>query len=47
MNRISIRVWALLLFVAVLLGGFGFFLSEYFTKGSGWHFCCNSESQKE
>ena len=36
MNRISIRVWALLLFVAVLLGGFGFFLSEYFTKGSGW-----------
>ena len=36
MNRISIRVWALLLFVACLLGGFGFFLSEYFTKGSQW-----------
>ena len=36
MNRISIRVWALLLFVAVLLGGFGFFLTEYFTKGSDW-----------
>ena len=36
MNRISIRVWSLLLFVAVLLGGFGFFLTEYFTKGSEW-----------
>lgn len=36
MNRISIRVWALLLFVAVLLGGFVFFLTEYFTKGSDW-----------
>jgi len=36
MNRISIRVWALLLFVAMLLGGVGFFLSEYFTKGSQW-----------
>ena len=36
MNRISIRVWALLLFVAALLGGFGFFLTEYFTKGSDW-----------
>lgn len=36
MNRISTRVWALLLFVIVLLGGFGFFLSEYFTKGSDW-----------
>lgn len=36
MNRISTRVWALLLFVAVLLGGFGFFLTEYFTKGSDW-----------
>ena len=36
MNRISTRVWALLLFVAALLGGFGFFLTEYFTKGSDW-----------
>lgn len=36
MNRISIRVWALLLFVAALLSGFGFFLTEYFTKGSDW-----------
>lgn len=36
MNRIATRVWALLLFVIVLLGGFGFFLSEYFTKGSDW-----------
>jgi len=36
MNRIATRVWALLLFVTVLLGGFGFFLSEYFTKGSDW-----------
>ena len=36
MNRISIRVWALLLFVAVLVGGFGFFLTEYFTKGADW-----------
>ena len=36
MNRIANRVWALFLFVAVLLGGFGFFLTEYFTKGSEW-----------
>lgn len=36
MNRISIRVWSLMLFVTVLLGGFGFFLTEYFTKGSAW-----------
>ena len=36
MNRISLRVWALMLFVAGLLGGFGFFLTEYFTKGSDW-----------
>lgn len=36
MNRISIRAWSVFLFIAVLLGGFGFFLSEYFTKGSQW-----------
>ena len=42
MNRISIRVWSLLLFVAVLLGGFGFFLSEYFTKASQWVVEANS-----
>lgn len=36
MNRISIRAWALFLFVAVLLGGFGFFLTEYFASGSNW-----------
>ncbi|MBQ8880963.1 MAG: penicillin-binding protein [Oscillospiraceae bacterium] len=36
MNRIAIRAWAMLVVVAILLGGFGFFLWEYFTKGSGW-----------
>ena len=36
MNRIAVRVWALLLFVAALIGGFGFFLTEYFTKGADW-----------
>ena len=36
MNRISVRVWSLFLFVAVLVGGFGFFLTEYFSKGAGW-----------
>ena len=36
MNRIAIRAWAMLVVVAILLGGFGFFLWEYFSKGSDW-----------
>lgn len=36
MNRIASRSFALLLVVALLFGGFGFFLYEYFSKGSGW-----------
>lgn len=36
MNRISVRVWSLILFVTVLLGGFGFFLADYFINGSDW-----------
>lgn len=36
MNRIASRASALVLVVAVLLGGFVFFLTEYFTKGADW-----------
>lgn len=36
MNRIALRAWAMLVVVAILLSGFGFFLYEYFTEGSGW-----------
>lgn len=36
MNRIAGRAWALFLMVAMLLGGTGFFLYEYYTQSSGW-----------
>ncbi len=36
MNRIASRSFALILVVALLFGGFGFFLYEYFTKGADW-----------
>lgn len=36
MNRIAGRAWALLLMVAMLLGGTGFFLYEYYTLSSDW-----------
>ena len=36
MNRIASRALALILVVAVLLGGFVFFLTEYFTRGADW-----------
>ena len=36
MNRIASRALVLLLVVAVLLGGFVFFLTEFFTKGADW-----------
>ena len=36
MNRIAGRAWALLLIVAVLLGGLGFFLYEYATQSESW-----------
>lgn len=36
MNRIASRALALLLVVALLLGGFVFFLVEYFTKADNW-----------
>lgn len=36
MNRIASRSLALILVVALLIGGFGFFLYEYFSKGAGW-----------
>ena len=38
MNRIAKRAWALLLAVAVLLGGLGFFLYEYDQKAKDWVF---------
>ena len=36
MNRIASRATALILFVVILLGGFGFFLVEYLTKAHEW-----------
>ena len=36
MNRIASRTLALILIVALLMGGFVFFLVEYFTKGADW-----------
>ncbi|MBR4972028.1 MAG: penicillin-binding protein, partial [Oscillospiraceae bacterium] len=36
MNRIAGRAWALLLMIALLLGGTGFFLYEYVTLSSDW-----------
>ena len=36
MNRIASRATALILLVLVLLGGFGFFITEYVSKGDQW-----------
>lgn len=36
MNRIAGRAWALLLMIALLLGGLGFFLKEYFEDAPNW-----------
>lgn len=36
MNRIAGRAWALFLMIAVLLGGLGFFVYEYFTQSPNW-----------
>ena len=36
MNRIASRTAALLLFAAILIGGFGFFLVEYLTNADQW-----------
>lgn len=36
MNRIAGRAWALLLMIAILLAGLGFFLSEYFQMSQYW-----------
>ena len=36
MNRIATRTMSLFLLCALLLGGFGFFLVEYFVKSEGW-----------
>ncbi len=36
MSRIAGRAWALLLSIAVLLGGVGFFLYEYFRESGSW-----------
>ena len=36
MNRVSKRAWALVVLIAVLLGGLGFFLGEYLIHASAW-----------
>lgn len=36
MNRIAKRAWALVLLIALLLGGVGFFLVEYVLNASSW-----------
>ena len=36
MNRVSRRAWALLALMALLLGGVGFFIMEYFQNASTW-----------
>ena len=36
MNRVATRALAVLLLVAVLVGGLGFFLWEYTTQASAW-----------
>jgi len=36
MNRIAKRAWAVILLVAVLLGGFGFFVAEYINQAKNW-----------
>lgn len=36
MNRVIKRAWIMVLFIAVLLGGTGFFLYEYTVKSSEW-----------
>ncbi len=36
MNRVTRRVWIMLVFIAILVGGMGFFLVEYTTKADQW-----------
>ena len=36
MNRVSRRAWALVVLIAVLLGGLCFFVTEYFQNASDW-----------
>ena len=36
MNRVSKRAWALVVLIAILLGGMGFFLGEYFINAATW-----------
>lgn len=36
MNRVTRRVWIMLVFIGVLVGGMGFFLFEYATKSDQW-----------
>ena len=36
MNRIRRRAWIMLVFMAILVGGMGFFLVEFGTKGHEW-----------
>lgn len=36
MNRVNKRTWIMGLFLAILLGGTGFFIGEYFTQAQNW-----------
>ena len=36
MHRVIKRVWIMFLFVAILLGGTGFFVGEYFANSENW-----------
>ena len=36
MNRVTRRVWLMLVFIAILVGGMGFFIFEYATKSDQW-----------
>lgn len=36
MNRVTRRVWIMLVFIGILVGGMGFFLFEYATKADQW-----------
>ena len=36
MNRVTRRIWIMLVFIAILVGGMGFFIFEYATKSDQW-----------
>ena len=36
MNRVTRRVWVMLLFIGILLGGTAFFVGEFFARSDKW-----------